>query len=136
MSTGYLLDTNHASALNDGNENLLRRIRTLGRDEAESYLPAPALGELYFGAYASQRREANLRQVKFLSQAITVLPFDEDAAEQYGHLVNQQRALGKPVPVIDLQIAAIALVHGLTILSADKHFSLIPDLPVENWLEP
>jgi len=136
MSAGYLLDTNHASALNDGNASLLRRLRAVGQTGAEVYLPAPSLGELYFGAYASQRRENNLKQVRFLAHTVAVLPFDEDAAEQYGHLTNQQRALGKPASVIDLQIAAIALVHGLTVLSADKHFSLIPDLPVEDWLEP
>ena len=33
-------------------------------------------------------------------------------------------------------IASIALCNGLTVVSANtKHFSHIPDLPVENWFQ-
>jgi tRNA(fMet)-specific endonuclease VapC len=134
MPTGYLLDTNHASALNDGRPGLLRHVRASGSQGDEAYLPAPVLGEMYAGAYASQHREANLVQVSGLSHRLAVLPFDEAAAQQYGYLVAQLKALGKRVSVVDLQVAAIAFVYGLVVLSADKHFSYIPDLPVENWL--
>jgi len=39
--------------------------------------------------------------------------------------------------VRDLAIAATALTRGLTVVTADHHFTDIPGLPVEDWgLDP
>ena len=38
---------------------------------------------------------------------------------------------------IDLFIAGIAVRHGLTVVTDNtEHFARLPDLPLENWLEP
>jgi len=42
------------------------------------------------------------------------LSFDETAAAKYGALVASRTKIGRPISVEDAQIAAIALVHGLT----------------------
>ena len=42
------------------------------------------------------------------------LSFDETAAAKYGVLVASRTKIGRPISVEDAQIAAIALVHGLT----------------------
>jgi predicted nucleic acid-binding protein len=44
-------------------------------------------------------------------------------------------AKGRPVPPTDTQIAAVARLYHLTILTADHHFQYIDNLTVENWLD-
>ena len=41
-----------------------------------------------------------------------ILPFDDDAAAQYADLQAAARASGRPMPVLDAQIAAIARARG------------------------
>jgi hypothetical protein len=53
--TAYLLDTNHVSALLDGVVAIRERIEAA--DPGDLFgIAVPILGELYFRAYASQRR--------------------------------------------------------------------------------
>jgi tRNA(fMet)-specific endonuclease VapC len=61
-----------------------------------------------------------------------LVTFDVRAAEEFGHLRKQRIRIGTP----DLKIAAIALVHGALVLSANRRdFSKVPGLRFENWLE-
>jgi predicted nucleic acid-binding protein len=36
---------------------------------------------------------------------------------------------------LDAQIAAVARVHALGVLTADQHFQLVAGLVIEDWLE-
>jgi predicted nucleic acid-binding protein len=46
----------------------------------------------------------------------------------------RQEALGRPVPDLDLLIAASAVQHGLTLSTLDtNHFALIEALRWEDW---
>ncbi|MEW6214360.1 MAG: PIN domain-containing protein [Nitrospirota bacterium] len=47
---------------------------------------------------------------------------------------QNKRQKGKPIPSIDAQIAAVARIHNLTVLTTDQHFILVDGLTVENWL--
>jgi tRNA(fMet)-specific endonuclease VapC len=60
----------------------------------------------------------------------TILPFDAAAAERFERLVNQRIR----IKTMDLKIAAITLLHGGTLLSADHHFRQVPGLHVGDWL--
>ena len=53
---------------------------------------------------------------------------------EYGRIRTELRQKGRPIPDIDIQIAAIARVNDLVVLTADKHFFNIGGLHVENWL--
>lgn len=46
-----------------------------------------------------------------------ILPFDEGAAVHYAALVAHRTRLGRPISTEDAQIAAIALSHGLTLVT-------------------
>jgi tRNA(fMet)-specific endonuclease VapC len=49
------------------------------------------------------------------------------------HRATLEKA-GKRVPDLDLLIAATAQTHDLIVATVNvRHFSLIPDLPVEDW---
>jgi toxin FitB len=48
-----------------------------------------------------------------------VIAFDSDAAERYAKLAAAARAAGRPVPVLDGYIAAVAALHGMTVATRD-----------------
>lgn len=129
MAGIYLLDTNSAIALSAGDAALLTRIQ----DAEEVFVPAIVLGELYFGAQKSSRMQENLRRVDTLAAGWAVLNCDRLTARHYGRIKQQLRAKGRPIPDNDIWIAAVALQHGLPLLTRDRHFSEVDDLTVEAW---
>lgn len=92
------------------------------------------VGELYFAAEASQRREENLRELESFLSDVLVWEFDHEAAREFGRVQAQQKARGKPIPSPDAQIAAVARVHDLTVLTRDHHFAFVEGIRVEDWL--
>ncbi len=134
MST-YLMNTNHASRLMGGVEPILGRVRRSIARGGAFFLTMTVVGELYYAVYASQRADNNLMRLQALRALAPTLPFDEAAAQEYGHIRAEQKAKGRPIPGTDTQIAAVARLHGLTMLTADRHFRFISGVTVDNWLE-
>lgn len=130
----YLLDTNHASKILEGNEALSLRISTLKNSDSRFSISVSVLGELFFAVYASKRREENLLQLKGFLEDVILWDYDVTSAEEFGKIQAEQKAKGKPIPSIDAQIAAAARIHNLTVLTTDKHFSFVDGLSIENWL--
>jgi tRNA(fMet)-specific endonuclease VapC len=70
-----------------------------------------------------------------LSGALTILPFDDHAAEVHGPLRARLEAEGRRLDEPDLRIACIALANELVVVTADvRHFAHVPDLQLQNWL--
>jgi predicted nucleic acid-binding protein len=130
----YLLDTNHASKLLEGSESIINRINALKNSGSRFGISVSILGELFFAVYASSRKDENLRQLRLFLDDIIIWGYDIIASEEFGKIQAEQKAKGKPIPSIDAQIAAVARIYNLTVLTADQHFSQINSLSIENWL--
>ncbi len=66
-----------------------------------------------------------------------VLPFDADAAHHYGEIFARRTRLGRPIGVMDAQIAAIASTHGATLVSRDTAGFTDCGITLLNpWLHP
>jgi tRNA(fMet)-specific endonuclease VapC len=130
----YLLDTNHASRLMAGVEPLSGRVQRAQAPGDRVGLSITVVGELYFAVYASTRLASNMTRLRGLIGALHVWPFDAAIAEEFGRVRAEQKASGRPIPPPDAQIAATARVHGLILLTADRHFQFVAGLTVENWL--
>jgi tRNA(fMet)-specific endonuclease VapC len=133
----YLLDTDMCIYLLNGHPRVKARVAQVGI--AALAIAIPTVGELYFGAFNSGRVEANVARVRaFLSPpGPQVLLMDEPAAEQFGRFKAILRREGRLIGDIDLFIAGVAVRHGLTVVTNNTgHFERIPELPLENWLEP
>jgi tRNA(fMet)-specific endonuclease VapC len=90
--------------------------------------------ELYFGAYKSQRREANLRLLQTLFGQFGSLPFNGGAARIFGEIRADLARKGTPIGPYDLQIAAIALANDLTLVTHNTaEFGRIGSLKLEDW---
>jgi tRNA(fMet)-specific endonuclease VapC len=129
MSGKVLLDTNIIIALFGQDEAVLKHLR----GAAEIFIPVIAVGELYYGAYKSGRRAANLQRVREFAATNAVLVCDAQTALVYGRVKNELRQKGTPIPENDLWIAALALQHGLVLVTRDKHFDAVDGLRVEAW---
>jgi tRNA(fMet)-specific endonuclease VapC len=76
--------------------------------------------------------EVYLRDV--VHGSFPILPYDEAAAAWHGEERARLEALGRPVPFVDGQIAAIAHVHGLVLATTnDKDFARFKGLTIETW---
>ena len=63
-----------------------------------------------------------------------ILPYEETAAAWHGAERARLEANGRPTPFVDGQIAAIAHVNGLTLVTAnERDFAAFRNLRVENW---
>jgi len=59
---------------------------------------------------------------------------DEAACQTYADMRAVLEKTGQRVPDLDLLIAATAKTHGLIVATLNvRHFSRIPDLPIEDW---
>jgi tRNA(fMet)-specific endonuclease VapC len=96
-----------------------------------------ALAELYSGAYKHPNPPKLLALIADLLQEVSVLDFDSACAEQFGKVQGQLLKQGITVPETDLVIAAVALVHNLTLVTHNTtDFQQIPGLRLDDWLTP
>ena len=129
MAGKVLLDTNLVIALFAGEPEVLARLQ----QQSAVFLSVPVLGELRYGAVASTRVEQNLRKLDQLAHAVPVLICDERTADFYARTKAGLRSKGRPIPENDVWIAAIALQHGLTLVTRDSHFEYVAGLNLELW---
>ncbi len=129
MSGKCLLDTNIVIAL-FANETAVKD-NLVKTDEV--FVPSVVIGELCYGAHKSTRAKENLSRIDDFASSSLVLGCDAETARVYGEIKNALRLKGRPLPENDIWIAAIAVQHGLTLITRDAHFSEIENLKVTAW---
>jgi len=129
MNGRHLLDTNVIIALFRDDNKVRDRIAA----SPEVFVPAIAVGELYYGAQHSAHVEENIKQVREFAANSTVLACDSATAEYYGQIKNRLKTRGRPLPENDVWIAAIARQYSLTVVTRDQHFREIDGLFLEEW---
>jgi tRNA(fMet)-specific endonuclease VapC len=130
----FLLDTNHAIAHLNGHPHVASRLAAYGATGDVFAISATVLGELYFGAYASQKMTENLAALATFLSHVDFCELTIADAEEFGKIQAEQRAKGKPIPTADAQIAAVARLHSFTLLTNDAHFQSVTGLLTDDWL--
>ena len=132
--TRYLLDTNHSSQLiHDERSPIWDRLDALSRKQYA--LCWPSIAELWFMVFNSDKTERNRARLSSLLPQFSIWRFEREEALELGRIRTELRKLGRPIPAVDVMIAAIALANNLVVVSADRHFDLVRGIKVENWLE-
>ena len=136
----YLLDTNTLSEPTKPrpNRTVTNRIDAHGGEIATA---APVWSELLFGCFRlpeSARRSVIEDYLLNTVQSIcTILPFDQRAAEWHASERARLGGIGLTPPFVDGQIAAVAFVNDLTLVTANAaDFSNFDGLRVEDWTRP
>lgn len=129
----YLLDTNACVRLLNGRSpQLIERMRQ--HQPAEIVLCSVVKAELIHGAYRSSRVADNLRLLERFFAPFASLPFDDHCADAYGRIRSDLERAGTPIGPNDLMIAAVAVIHELTLVTANtREFGRVIGLAFENW---
>lgn len=115
-----VLDTNAYSRLMKGDKQVEQAL-----NEADKiYLPLFVIAELLLGFKNGDREKENrsiLEQFESMETVERYCPADE-TAELFSDLFLSLKKAGKPIPVHDIWIAAIAVETGSEIVTYDRHF--------------
>ncbi|HYM62660.1 MAG TPA: type II toxin-antitoxin system VapC family toxin [Thermoanaerobaculia bacterium] len=137
MTARYLLDTSIVSSpvSKIPSPEVAKRLE---KHAHESAIAAPVWHELLFGCDRlppGKRRttlEAYLRDV--IQASLQILAYDEAAARWHARERVRLEKLGRPAPYADGQIAAIARVNDLILVTANaRDFAHFHELAVEDW---
>ena len=124
-----ILDTNAVSALLAGDEELGEVLK----GESRHHLPVVVIGEYRYGLRRSRHRERLEPILDLLVRESVVLLVDEQTAEQFATVRDELRENGTQIPENDVWISALGRQHGLSIVSRDSHFDLVPQLIRRSW---
>src|SRR5215468_10631237 len=132
MANQYLLDTNTAGYVIKGNVPSVRH-RLVQVPMAQVFISSVTEGELRYGV-ARRPGATKLQQIveEFLLR-VTVLPWDSEAAKQFGNLRADLERLGQPMGNLDIMIGSHALAVGAILATNDRAFARIKKLKVEDW---
>ena len=137
MSVRYLLDTDVLSepVKPRPNRKIMDRLR---RHRSDSVTASPVWHELVYGCAglpASFRRLTLERYLdEVLAPALVILPYDSAAAAWHAGERARLEAAGRTPPFVDGQIAAVARVRSLTLVTRNTaDYEDFDGLVVEDW---
>jgi len=137
-----LLDTNVVSAVMARAPDAAV-VAWLDRQETLAlFLSAVTVAEIRYGLQVlpEGRRRSSLedRFAKFLAEGFSgrILPFDAEAAQHYGEIMAARRGAGRPMSILDGQIAAIARAHRLAVATRNVRDFELCGLEVVDPFEP
>jgi tRNA(fMet)-specific endonuclease VapC len=120
--------------LNNRSPALVAQLRS--HDPSELCLCSVTKAELLFVAYNSARPAENLRLLPRFFTPYTALAFDDACADHYGRIRFDLQRQGLLIGGNDLWIAAIALAHEATVITANtREFGRVAGLKFESWEE-
>lgn len=136
--TKYLLDTDILITMirdRKGESGLRQKALDVGLQNC--YVSSVSLAELSSGAYR-MASERGLLEIEFIKENLSILPFGLNAsdAECFGRNKALLYGAGKPIDDMDLLIDSSALAGNFVMVTHNtRHFSRIPHLRIEDWLE-
>ena len=127
----YMLDTDMASYLIRGDHpEVTAKFTELFEDCVISSITA---AELKYGAKKRNNRTLT-QKVQALCNLMTILSWNEEAADAYAKIRVELENSGTPIGNMDMLIAASAVAEDVTLVTDNiEHFSKIPSLKIENW---
>lgn len=129
----YMLDTNICIyAIKHKPDTVIRKF--LSHDPEELCISAITYAELRHGVEKSMAVERNRIAMSLFLSPITILQFDEQAAEEYGRIKAELEKKGTPIGPMDTLIASHAKSRGLIIVTNNtREFNRVVGLTVEDW---
>ena len=92
------------------------------------------LAELEHGLYKSLHTEKNAKNLNNFLSTVQILPFEAEAAIQYGRICTDLERKGTTISTMDMLIAAHAKAAGLVVVTNNtKEFERVEGLEIENW---
>lgn len=137
MTVRFLLDTNTLSEPRRPFPDL-KVLAKLREHRGELATAAPVWNELLYGMdrLPPSRKRSNIQDYLFgtVFPNTPILPYDREAAEWHAFERARLAAMGRPVPFSDGQIAAVAAVRGLVLVTSNRFdFEPFEGLDLVDW---
>ena len=135
MNYLYLLDTNIISELIKNPRGVIfYKIQQVGEDQVCTSIIVAC--ESKFGAQKKNSQKL-IEKLETILDSIEILPLTHPVEQYYAEIRTYLEQQGTPIGSNDLLIAAHALTLNLTVVTNNvREFSRVPNLKVENWLNP
>jgi tRNA(fMet)-specific endonuclease VapC len=129
----YLPDTNACiTLLRQRDSRLIARWQSV--KATDIVLCSVVVYELRYGAERSSDPAHGHAKLDLFFSPFTSLPFDDQSARMCAEIRAELERTGRVIGPHDLQIAAIALQHGLTLVTHNTNeFSRVSGLKLEDW---
>ena len=131
----YMLDTNICIyAMKNKPEAVLQRFKS--NLHHGLCISAITLAELQHGVAKSANPERNASALLQFLSILSVLPFDDLAAVEYGKICADLQRKGTSIGTMDMLIAAHARSENMVLVTNNvREFVRVPGLEIENWAE-
>lgn len=130
----FLIDTDIASAYMRNHSRVVSRVMM---HFGGLYVSAVSVGELMVWAARARAPASRRVAVDDLLAGCHIVPIDRAIAERFGEIRAAMLDAGRPVGVLDLMNAAVALVHGLTVVTHNvADYKDVPGLMIADWMVP
>ncbi len=129
----FLPDTNACiTLLRQRDQRLIARWQSV--KATDIVLCSIVIYELRYGAQRSSDPAREHSKLDLFLSLFTSLPFDDQCARRCAEIRAELEAAGSIIGPHDLQIAAIALQHGLTLVTHNsREFSRVAGLKLDDW---
>jgi tRNA(fMet)-specific endonuclease VapC len=92
------------------------------------------LCELLVGVVLRKDATNTRRRLDGLLQVVRRWPIELPIADRYAETYHELQKAGRALSQVDILLAAMARHLNATLLTTDKDFQALPDIPTENWL--
>jgi len=131
----YMLDTNICIYIIKRKPHAVIE-RFLQTEISQIGISSITLSELLFGVSKSSKPDQNKIALAQFIAPLEILPYDDQAAQQYGDLRAHLEKQGNPIGSLDMLIGAHALsINSALVTNNEKEFIRIPNLKIDNWVE-
>ncbi len=129
----YMLDTDICSyIIRERPLQVLEHFKKVEMDQL--HISVVTYAELIYGVEHSSSKKVNRPIIDDFVRHLSVIDWDQEAAEHYGKIRAFLRTEGNIIGSMDMMIAAHARSRKMTLVTNnDKHFIRVPKLQVENW---
>ncbi len=133
---GVLIDASVLIEHERGHVDLTRHLE--GRGEEEFFLSVVTASELLHGVHRAKDPSVRAKRSAFVEailERFPLLPVDLATARTHAQIWAELASGGNLIGPHDLWLAAAAIAHGLTLVTANlREFQRVPGLSVESWL--
>ncbi|PZD73629.1 tRNA(fMet)-specific endonuclease VapC [Acaryochloris thomasi RCC1774] len=133
----FLLDTNIFSEATklQPNPQVLEKLK---QNRSEIATASVVLHELLFGCYrlprSKRRQKLEDYAMTSVSRTLQIFSYDDSAAKCHAAERSRLATIGRTPPYIDGQIAAIAIINNLTLVTRNESdYQDFQRLKIENW---
>lgn len=131
----YMLDTNICIYIIKHKPiEVIKKFLKLNREDV--CISSITYSELEYGASKSKNVNQNRLALTMFLSSISIIPYDDIVAFQYGEIRASLEKKGKIIGPLDMLIAAHARTYGLILVTNNvSEFKRVDNLKIENWVK-